>query len=108
MFIWKGYGFLVAVITVISCAMFTMLFKSFNGYESLGEGVGATFAGPIIWIIGKSLNDPKKYRYMIDQRTGREIIVSSNHSMFFIKMQYWAFIIGGLGILYCLKILFRK
>jgi hypothetical protein len=54
------------------------------------------------------LNNPKKYIYMIDQRTGREIIFSTKHSMFAIKMQYWAFIIGGLGIITCLKILFRK
>lgn len=104
----RGYGFLVIGITLVIVAIFTLIFKSFDGREGLGEGLGAILSGPIIWIVGKNLNNPKKYTYMVDPRTGREVIFSAKHSMLSIKFQYWAFIIAGLGIITCLKILFRK
>ncbi len=44
---------------------------------------------------------------MVDKQTGQEVMIRPNHSLFFIKMQYWAFIIGGLGLILMLDILIR-
>jgi hypothetical protein len=50
-------------------------------------------------------NQPLKATVMIDKQTGREVKIKPNHSLFFIKMQYSAFIIAGIGIVMLCDIL---
>ena len=107
MIIWKGYGFLVLVITVAIGALLSLLFSSMGSSEDTGAAVGAIISGLTIWFVGKKMNAPDKARTFIDKESGQELNIKPNHSLFFIKMQYWAFIIGGIGLIMLFGILFN-
>ena len=104
MIIWKGYGFLVLVIAVVIGAIVSLLFGKIGSTEDMGA-IGAIISAGVIWFVGNKLNDPTKDRTMIDKQTGQEVVLKPNHSLFFIKMQYWAFIVGGIGIIMLVDIL---
>lgn len=100
LFIWRGYGFLVPIITIVVGALVTVLFHLiFKNNQPWGLSVGSFVSAAIIWFWGKKLNDPAKNRVMIDKATGQELILKPNHSLFFIKMQYWAFLVAALGVI---------
>ncbi|AMP04624.1 hypothetical protein CPter91_2260 [Collimonas pratensis] len=42
---------------------------------------------------------------LLDQQTGAEVILKPDHSLFFIKMQYWAFIAGVIGLVMLVNLL---
>ena len=35
---------------------------------------------------------------MIDKASGQEFLFKPDHSLFFIKMQYWAFLFGAVAV----------
>ena len=105
MIIWKGYGFLVLVIAVAIGATISFTFGKIGSTEDMGAAVGALISSIVIWFVGNKLNAETKNRIMIDKQTGKEFVIKPDHSMFFIKMQYWAFIIGGLGLVMFIDIL---
>jgi len=105
MIIWKGYGFLVVIIILAIGATISFFFSKIGSTEDIGAAVGAIISGIVIWFVGNKLNSPTKNRSMIDKQTGREVILTPNHSLFFIKMQYWAFIVGGFGIIMLIDVL---
>ena len=97
--IWKGYGFLVpfiaaAVIGIISVVCWQLFPKTIF----LGPCLGSFAAAAAIWTIGNRFNSPLKNRVMIDKASGQEFLIKPDHSLFFIKMQYWAFLVGAAAI----------
>jgi hypothetical protein len=105
MIIWKGYGILVLVIAVAIGAIGSLIFGKIGSTEDMGAAVGAIISGIIIWIVGNKLNSPAKDKVMIDKQTGQEVVLKPNHSFLFIKMQYWAFIVGAIGLIMIIDIL---
>jgi len=105
MIIWKGYGFLVLVIAIAIGAIVSLIFGKIGSTEDMGAAIGAIISAGIIWVVGNKLNAQTKDRAMIDKQTGQEVVLKPNHSLFFIKMQYWAFIVGGIGIIMVVDIL---
>src|SRR6478752_1735570 len=99
MIIWKGFGILALIIAVAIGAFVSFIFGKMGSSEDLGAAVGALISAGIIWVVGNKLNAPEKSRVFVDKQSGREIVVKPNHSLFFIRMQYWAFIVGGIGII---------
>jgi hypothetical protein len=99
MIFWKGYGILTLVIAIVVGGISSVVFSKVGSTEEMGAGVGAIISAIIIWFIGNKFNSAKNERIFIDKQTGREVIVKPNHSLFFIKMQYWAFIIGIIGLI---------
>jgi len=59
--------------------------------------------GILTWHFGSSWN--KKARVDIDEETGEKYQFKTNHSLFWIPMQYWAFVLGFLGILVMAQII---
>jgi len=45
---------------------------------------------------------------MIDKATGQEFLIKPDHSLFFIKMQYWAYIVGAIGLFFLIAVLFSS
>jgi hypothetical protein len=82
MIIWKGYGFLVLVIAVAIGAVVSLIFGSIGSTEDTGAAVGAIISGVVIWFLSNKLNSNDKN-----------------------KLQYWAFIIAGIGIIMICDIL---
>jgi hypothetical protein len=74
----------------------------------VGMSIGALGAAAAVWFVGKKFNDPAKNRVMVDKATGQEFIISQNHSLFFIKMQYWAIPLALLGVILLVTLISGK
>jgi len=105
MIFWKGYGFLVLVIALVIGATVSFIFGKIGSTEDIGAAIGAIISAFVIWIAGNKLNSPTKDKIMIDKQTAKEVIFKADNSLFFIKMQYWAFIVGGIGLIMLIDIL---
>ena len=94
--IWEGHGYLAAIIPIIIFLLYIAIETVFTGSEelsSLGAVFCLAFSSYLLWIIGKRLNRNNRRR-LIDSKTNEEVILISNHSLFFIKIQYWGLIFG--------------
>lgn len=95
MIVWSGRGFLSVVILVASFILFVKVLPKEQGDYAF---VLACFiAGAFSWFMGKKWNESNG-RTVIDKATGDEILLKENHSLFWIKLQYWGFIFGGFGV----------
>ena len=94
--IWEGHGYLAALIPIIIFLLFIAIETVFTGSEDLSS-LGVIFclalSSYLIWIIGKRLNRNNRRR-LFDPETNEEVILKSNHSLFFIKIQYWGLMLG--------------
>jgi hypothetical protein len=107
MIIWKGYGFLVLIIALAIGALFSFVFSAIGFGEDLGAAVGALISSIVIWFVGLKFNTPQQTRTFIDKKTGQEVVMRPDHSFFFIKMQYWAFIVGSIGLIMLIGVLVK-
>lgn len=96
--IWKGWGLLVLVIAALIVILTTVFFDKAGLPVAYGAALGMLLSAGAIWQVGNKLNSPLKNRVLLDQKTGAEVILKPDHSLFFIKMQYWAFIAGAIGL----------
>lgn len=97
--IWKGYGFLVPFIAVAIIGVVSVVcWNIFPKTVFLGPCIGCFLAAAAIWVIGKNFNSKTKNRVMVDKATGQEFLFKPDHSLFFIKMQYWAFVVGVIAV----------
>ena len=105
MIIWKGAGFIVAVVAFLMLLMTELsveaLFKDDKYYQTHGWPKLAAFfiAGWIVFFIGKYLNK-KEGRVLIEKDTGKEVVLKSEHSLFFINVEYWSYILFALGVVF--------
>ena len=105
MIIWRGLGFLVAIIgfvcLVLSEALTESIFNDDRYYQNHGWPATAGFAlaAGIIWLLGKKLNSGKA-RVLIDKETGEDVLFKKHHDFFFIRMEYWAPILLVIGIVF--------
>jgi len=44
----------------------------------------------------------QKGRVMIDKQTGQEIVLRSNHSLFFIPVKWWPVVFAVLGVVFAI------
>jgi len=102
--IWRGSGFLVVVIAAIF-----MLGIQFVGTAVFGNawyaqnsiwvgGIGLLLAGVAVWPVAQRLNGEPD-RVLVDQATGQPVVLKCSHSLFFVPVQYWTWILGGIGLL---------
>lgn len=102
MLVWQGWGILVVgiplVLIVITSAIWTALFggTSANDNATLILGIALLVSAPIIYLLGKRL-DARPGRTMIDKETGKEVVLRGAHTLFFVRLRYWAWISVILG-----------
>ena len=105
MIIWKGKGFLVAVVAFLMLLLteFSVeaLFKDGTYYQRHGwpKLVGFFIAGCIVLPIGKYLNR-KEGKVLIEKDTGKEVVLKAKHSLYFIDVEYWSYILFALGVIF--------
>ena len=105
MIIWRGLGFLVFVITLAALIFMEVLtgrlFHDPSYYAAHGwpKLVGFLIAAVAVWLLGNSLNR-RPGRVVIDKATGRQVVLKPTHSLFFIRVDYWAAILVVLGIVF--------
>jgi hypothetical protein len=101
MLIWKGLGILVPF--VLGFVTFATLFAV---HAVLGEEVssgnwavtiGVLMSGVACWFLGRHLHDPQNGKVLIDPESGGEVLLMPTHSLFFIKVEYWGILLGGLA-----------
>ena len=100
-------GFLVFVFVLGCSFVANLLTNLFKGEEYWNEhqwpfGMSLLVAAFFSWIVGVLLAK-RRVRTLIDKDTGEEVVVTPNHSLFFIKMQWWGPILLIAGIILILK-----
>ena len=93
--IWRGLGFLVAVI-VFGCSLAANLIfnatrgKGYYDYHKWPFAVSLIFSAMICWFLGRHLRK-RSDRIVIDKQTGKEFAMNqSSHTLFFIPMHWWS------------------
>jgi hypothetical protein len=94
MIVWKGKGISVFLSFLVVFAILAMLKLKFEICAAAGFFTAAIFS----LYFGKKWNTGEA-RVFIDKKTGRQVIVTPDHSLFFIKVEYWFYIASVLGII---------
>jgi membrane protein implicated in regulation of membrane protease activity len=104
MIIWSGFGFLVALIG-FGCLVLTQfianaLFQNAAYYQTHGwpKLVAFLIAALLVYFLSRVL-ERQQGRAMIDKATGREVVLKPRHSLFFVPLKYWPYILVGLGVI---------
>jgi hypothetical protein len=105
MIIWTGVGFIVAVVAFLMLVLteFSVeaLFRDESYYQSHGwpKLLAFAVAGFIVLVLGKLLNK-KEGKVLIEKETGKELVLKKKHSLFFIDIEYWGYILFALGLVF--------
>ncbi len=100
MIIWRGWGILALLIPVLLIFLLEVLAGLLAGLFGADASqqissclwpLGWLIAAGIVWRLGRSLNQ-RQGRVLIDPMTHEQFVFRSDHSLFFIKMEYWAII----------------
>ncbi|AIY42124.1 hypothetical protein LT85_2966 [Collimonas arenae] len=89
---------MVIVIAALIVVLTTTVFDKIGLPVAFGAALGMFISAAAIWQVGNKFNSPLKNRILIDKQSGAEVVLKPDHSLFFIKMQYWAFIAGAIGL----------
>ena len=99
MIVWRGWGILVPVLAVVPDLELLQFIAdgaggrgTFSANNGLARAARALIAAPLIWLAGKRLNGGPE-RVLVDQQTGQQVRLRSEHSFFFVRMEYWAVIV---------------
>lgn len=101
--IWRGLGFLVAVIVFGLSLAANFLFNAVYGegyYDQHKWPFAASLfcSAVICWFLGNYLRK-RSDKVAIDKQTGKEIVVNqSKHTLFFIPMHWWAPVLAGIAV----------
>jgi len=93
MIIWRGLGFLAILIPIALFIMLAMILPKDSSYVGLGFSIG----GILNWFVGKALNR-ENYRIKKDENTGQDVISINDHSMFWVKIEYWSVVFFFTGL----------
>ncbi|SJL84284.1 hypothetical protein [Vibrio palustris] len=104
MIIWRGWGILVVLITMVMYMAVIFLGESIfhQGYAIHAQyyhAVATLLSAIAVWFTGRKLNGGQG-RELLDEKTGQKVIMKSSHSLFFIKFEYWAIPLAILGLLF--------
>ena len=97
---WKGYGFLAIAIPLFIATLMGLFFGKYNSFTGdVGVMIGVFVSSIIIWVSGRKLNTSNNKRTIIDIKTGEKFLLHQEHSLFNIRMEYWAFLVGAYGVM---------
>lgn len=105
MIIWQGAGFIVVVVSVLMLVLTELsveaLFKDETYYQRYGwpKLIALFIAGWTVLLIGKYLNK-KEGKVLIEKETGKEIVFKAEHTLFFINVEYWSYILFISGVIF--------
>ena len=92
MIIWRGFGLLALIIPFALAFLLDLLFNT-----PWVNGVAAIIGAIINWFLGKTLNEGSG-QLVKDEETDKERYVKVQHSLMWIRMEYWSILIGMIGI----------
>jgi hypothetical protein len=106
MLIWRGYGILVAFLTVVSYMVVRSSAEHLWGSPLSNEfrpGVELTallLAAGLVYALHVAINRFSEPRVVIDKSTGQEMHLVSKHDLFFIPVRFWPYILAVLGVVF--------
>jgi hypothetical protein len=106
MLIWSGRGWLVAVIAFACFLLSELVSEAALGdhsyYQTHGwpKLVAFLVAAGIIWVLGAARVFSESERKLVDKKTGEEVTLTPRHSLFFIPVRFWPFVLAALGVLF--------
>jgi hypothetical protein len=101
--IWRGAGIVVPglafVVLLLTSLVVSLLFKDDNYFGTHGwpRLVACWITAFLLRYVGMTL-DKKETRVVVDKQTGEELVLKPHHDFFFIKLEYWAWILFVAGI----------
>ncbi|TQN33122.1 hypothetical protein FHX37_3121 [Haloactinospora alba] len=99
MVIWKGAGILVLVIALPLAGLGGVSLGSALGSDTasgIGAAGGLALAAVAVYFLGQRLNAPTPGYHL---RTGAPVNFRNGHTLFFVPMQYWGFVLLGISVL---------
>jgi hypothetical protein len=105
MIIWKGFGFLVAVIGFGSLVLAELISERITGNDQFYQQngwvilIGMLVAAALTYGLHRLLL-LQKQRVVVDKETGEELVLSSGHSLFFVPVRWWPGIFIVLGVVF--------
>ncbi len=104
MLIWKGKGYLIFVIVFVISLLLELTTEAISGQDTFYQdhswplALALALSGAVIAFLSRKLvSEPPKT--LIDKDTGEEYKLEAKHSLFFIKMDYWSYILIALSVL---------
>ncbi|WP_422360404.1 hypothetical protein [Reichenbachiella sp.] len=94
MIIWSGRGILTPLILIASIVLFISISSESVGVYTFPLSI--LLAGAANWYLGKKWNNTPD-RIVVDETTGERIELKSNHTLFWIKMEYWGVLFSVIG-----------
>lgn len=99
MLVWRGWGILVVVIGFGALLLTQLAVDAVAGAgtysrnASLWAPVALLLAALIVWFVGRRFNGSEG-RVLRDVQTGDVVVLRSDHSFFWIQMQYWGIVLA--------------
>ncbi|WP_435622736.1 hypothetical protein [Flagellimonas sp.] len=96
MIVWSGRGFLIVL--VLLATLFLCISILPNEYRDYGFVISTFSTGGFSWFFGRKWNR-RNERTVIDEKSGQRLKIGTLHTLFWIPMQYWGFVLPVLGII---------
>ncbi len=96
MIVWSGKGFLSAL--VLLGTLFLSIWILPDSLSDYSFVIACFISAGFSWIFGKKWNTQNE-RIVTDDKTGQKLRIRSNHTLFWIPMQYWGLIFSILGVI---------
>jgi len=108
MVIWKGWGYLAALIPMAGYVLMTHWIDARRGQgysdaHGWAGGIGTILGAAAAWIVADKLEGPG--RTLVDPQTNEVIVLRRQDSLFFIPMKYFAILVALSGVLMILNLL---
>ena len=104
MLVWRGWGILVALIPFLALAVVQAVVNALLGPETYTRN--SDWFGPLALLIGAAVLWPLGWRLnggsgrtLVDPQTGQQVVLRRDHSLFFVKMEYWAVILAVVAVI---------
>lgn len=102
--VWRGLGWLVAVVVFGFSLVANLVFNNLYGegfYDTHKWPLALSLLGSatVCWFLGRHLK-ARSARIAIDKATGQEIVINqSQHTLFFIPMHFWGLLLALIALI---------
>jgi hypothetical protein len=98
--IWRGWGIVViglALLAALAAGAVAEMVKADDYGTGLLLGLFLIPIGVLTWFVGKRMNRDT-VRNLVDPKTGEAVTVRNDHSLFFLRVEWWGPILAVAGL----------